>query len=195
MIAINFLNLNFTLVLILLALFVRLFPRLSSIQQNIHSLYTDLPSIDRIKKLYETAKLNSEKYNVKSDLPKEKKRKFILEVKKLNLIINRKQILKNINFSFTFPGLICIVGSSTREINITFCILNMTDFDGDILIDNESISLSLKNGEKIGYLSQEIFLFNGSIIENIVMGKRQTTEPKINEALQFGQILNYITTI
>ena len=80
MIAINFLNFNFTLVLIFLALFVRLFPRLSSIQQNIHSLYTDLPSIDRIKKLYETAKLNSEKYNVKSDLPKEK-RKFILEVK------------------------------------------------------------------------------------------------------------------
>ena len=30
------------------------------------------------------------------------------------------------------------------------------------------------------------FLFNGSIIENIVMGKRQTTELKIN-VLQFDK--------
>ncbi|MBR6679641.1 MAG: ABC transporter ATP-binding protein [Clostridia bacterium] len=69
--------------------------------------------------------------------------------------------------------------------------------EGDILIDGKSInSLTMESLRRsIGIVQQDVFLFNGSIKENILYGKLDATDDEVIAAAKNANIHDWITSL
>lgn len=68
---------------------------------------------------------------------------------------------------------------------------------GQILFDNEDISniSSFSIREKITKVSQEIFLFPGTLRENLLLANQNVKEEELNEAIRIANLENYIASL
>ena len=101
--------------------------------------------------------------------------------------VKGEEVLKNINLSISKNKKIGIIGESgSGKSTFVDMILGLNlPSSGEIKIDNQT--LSMKNisswRKEIGYIPQSIYLFDGSIANNIVFG-REYNEEKIVELLK-----------
>ncbi|VEU79972.1 ABC transporter ATP-binding protein [Haploplasma axanthum] len=103
-----------------------------------------------------------------------------------------KEVLSKINFKIKAGETIAFVGPSGGG-KSTLCNLLPRFYDitgGDILIDSKSIQdVTLKSlRENIGIVQQEVFIFNGSLRDNIKYGKLDATEEEILKAAKYAQL-------
>ncbi|MBS5950696.1 MAG: thiol reductant ABC exporter subunit CydC, partial [Clostridium sp.] len=113
---------------------------------------------------------------------------------------NRKEtILDGTNINIKKGDKVALIGESGIG-KSTFIKLIMRFFDvnsGDIKIDNINIkevnTKSLRNTQRL--VSQETFLFNESIKENIKIGNKNATEEEIIEACKKASIHDFILTL
>ncbi len=103
----------------------------------------------------------------------------------------KSTVLENISISFLNNKIISIVGSSgCGKSTIIKLIMRLWDVrEGEILLNNENIKkytiFSLRN--KISIVSQDVFLFNGTILENIICSNDKITFEEVVElAKHFG---------
>jgi len=107
-----------------------------------------------------------------------------------------KKILHNINLSIDAGETIAFVGPSGAG-KTTLCSLLPRFYDidaGSITIDGIDIRqmtyASLR--QQIGIVQQDVFLFAGTIAENIAYGKLDATEPELWEAARRAQLETFI---
>jgi ATP-binding cassette subfamily B protein len=105
---------------------------------------------------------------------------------------SRKQVLHNINFEIKAGEKIAFVGESgSGKTTLVKLLLNFYDWErGEILIGPYNIK-DIKIEwlrEKIAYISQDVFLFSGTIYENLVLGN--TLNPSIEDVIHFATITN-----
>ena len=110
-----------------------------------------------------------------------------------------KGILKNVSFKIDKGKTVALVGNSGGG-KTTICHLIPRFYvvtDGNIYIDNYNINdLSLKSLRKnIGIVQQDVFLFNGTIRENILYGRLDATDEEVIEAAKKANIHDYILTL
>ena len=108
-------------------------------------------------------------------------------------------ILKNISLSIDAGKTIALVGPSGGG-KTTLCNLLPRFFDyteGDIKIDGISIKdVSLKSlRNNIGVVAQDVFLFTGTIKDNIIIGKVDASDKEIIEACKKAKIHDFIMTL
>ena len=168
-------NIESDKLIILLSLYAsaafKLFPTFSRILssttslrfgENIINILYDLINSDKSCKEY-TNKINKIDFNNTFEL-----KNIYFNYPKAN-----KAILKNINFYFNKNKITAIVGKSgsgkTTLINI---LLGITEpLSGDIFIDGKMVSNKNENYTRLfGFVPQDIFLLNDSIINNIAFG-------------------------
>ncbi len=110
-----------------------------------------------------------------------------------------KDILNNINLDITAGKKLALVGpSGGGKTTICHLIPNFYQItNGDILIDGISIkNIKLDSLRKnIGIVQQDVFLFNGSIKENILYGKLDASMEEVIEAAKRANIHDYIETL
>jgi ATP-binding cassette, subfamily B, multidrug efflux pump len=118
-----------------------------------------------------------------------------LELRALTFAFDPSQtaVLKNINLIIP-PGTICgIVGEtgSGKSTLINLLLRLYEPPDGTILIDGADIKkLSLRKLEEaIGFVSQDVFLFSGSLRDNILFGVENGETQRIEEAAGIAQLL------
>lgn len=147
-----------------------------------------LPSMERLQKLFQTKSEIQEKKNPVA--LKEPFKSLVFE--DLSFSYDSKKILKNINFSVKAGETVGIVGPSGVG-KTTLLSLIPRFFDptkGRILIngiDLKDISLSDLT-EKIAIVTQTPFLFNASIYENILYGKRDAKDEEVINASKLAYI-------
>ena len=120
-----------------------------------------------------------------------------IEFKNVNFSYNEnKNILNNLNFIIPANKKIAIVGESgCGKSTIVNLIERLYDInDGEILIDDINIKNYdiIKLRELIGYVQQEPVLFNKSIKENIIFGRKNIDEKMIKEACEDAYINEFI---
>ena len=99
---------------------------------------------------------------------------------------NTKKVLKNININIKPGENIAVVGASgggkTTLCNLVPRFYNCTE--GRILIDGKDIkNLTLSSlRENVGVVQQDVYLFSGSVYENILYGKPTATKEEVIEA-------------
>ncbi len=134
-----------------------------------------------------------------------------IELKNVNGVID----FKNVNYSYeTSKGVLhdvtlhieagkklALVGPSGGG-KTTLCHLlpnfyKLEDGNGEISIDGKDIrTLTLNSLRKnIGIVQQDVFLFGGTIRDNIVYGRPDATEEEIHEAAKRANIHDYIMTL
>ncbi|MHA1945881.1 MAG: ABC transporter ATP-binding protein [Candidatus Hodarchaeales archaeon] len=115
----------------------------------------------------------------------------LFEIEKVSYQINGHQILKNLSFKISHTNITGIIGSSGSGKSTLLHLLNklLSPTQGRILFQNQDISNvpSRQLRKRIGLVQQNPFLFNGSILENIVYGPKiwgeQLTEKRIEDLL------------
>lgn len=105
-------------------------------------------------------------------------------------------VLKDFSLSIDAGKTIALVGpSGGGKTTICSLIPRFYDFnDGDIKIDGVSVKdITLNSLRKnIGIVSQEVFLFTGSIRDNIIIGKPEASDEEIIDACKKASIHEFI---
>lgn len=169
---------------------------IKSLSEFNNYLQQGVAAVQRIYDIMDTKpKISSPKEPVKANINE----KSVIEIKNIDFEYDNKQVFKN--FSLTIkPGIItAIVGDSgTGKSTLLNLIVRLFDVSsGQICIDNiniKDISLAeLRN--KITYLSQEAFLFDKSIADNISLGDEHFSEKKLNEAIQNADCTEFVKSM
>ena len=110
-----------------------------------------------------------------------------------------RPVLNNVSFT-TSPGeRIAILGATgSGKTSLVYLIPRFYDIDsGKILIDNVKIDqYRLANLRKqIGIVMQDVFIFSGTIADNIAFGKPEAAKDEIIGAAKLARIHDFITTL
>jgi len=110
-----------------------------------------------------------------------------------------KPILKNINLNINKGQTVAFVGSSgSGKSTIANLILRFYDVtSGEILVDGTNIkNFTLSSlRDKMGIVSQDVFLFNDTIKYNISYGKLDATDEEIEAAAKAANAHNFISKL
>ena len=144
---------------------------------------------------------------IEEDVEKEVKNPVELKDIKGNIEINnvsftyedKKQVLKNLDLSIEAGKTVALVGPSGGG-KTTLCNLipRFYDFEeGDIRIDGKSVkNVSLKSLRKnIGVVQQDVFLFTGTIKENILCAKPDASDEDVIAAAKKARIHDFIESL
>lgn len=112
---------------------------------------------------------------------------------------NGKNVLTNLELDVRAGENIALVGPSGGG-KSTLCSLIPRFYDtssGEILIDGINIrEVTLKSlREHIGVVAQDVYLFSGSVRENIAYGKQDATQEEIEEAARLAGAHEFITQL
>lgn len=110
-----------------------------------------------------------------------------------------KKLFDNLSFEVKKGEMIGVIGpSGSGKTTIVDLLLRLFEPQaGDILIDEKSAKkISLKNWrENIGYVSQDIFLKNDTVAENIKFFDKKITDEKMKEAAKAADIYDLINSL
>ncbi len=150
----------------------------------------------RISKFYSS-------YNLKDDLKRGSKDFSAgdIEFKNINFSYkdNSEKVLKSISFKAKENSVTAIVGRSgagkTTLLNILLAFYKADS--GELLINNQDInSISIEQlRESIGLVSQDIFLFNDTVANNIAYGNPKFSREKIISAAKIARADEFIQSL
>ena len=175
-------------------------------QGKIQNLLTSLVSIleinkrvevsaGRIFEIIENKKFKKEKFGKKQI----KKLTGNIKFKNVKFGYNEKEIIKGINFEIKPNEKVAFVGKSgegkTTLFNLITKLYNRNE--GEILFDDINIDElteeSLRNNMSI--ITQNPYIFNFTIKENLLLAKEDATEEEIKEACKLARIDEYIESL
>ncbi|MEY9867482.1 ABC-type multidrug transport system fused ATPase/permease subunit [Peribacillus sp. B2I2] len=177
--------------LLILLIFSRLWPRFTAIQGNLENISSTIPAFKSILKIEDEAKGHNEAFILESIKPLVIEQK--LECQDLFFRYNKTETdftLENINIAIPANKLTAIVGpSGAGKSTLIDLIMGLLLPDqGQILVDGIKLSSKEIIGlrKSISYVSQDPFLFNGSIKENMLIVDPDASDKKIWESLEFS---------
>ena len=182
-------------IVIVLALFGRLFPRLTAVQAQMHYLTGNLHAIDVIDQLQEAAEAEAERQDasaasLKVDLP------TTLSIRNLQVRLGERTVLDQINLALPIPGVLAVVGrSGAGKSTLVHTLLGLVDTSaGSIRLgDHEFAAAPLRAWRRaIGYVPQETILFHASIRDNLILVKPDATPVEIESAARRAHAYDFI---
>lgn len=163
-----------------------------------------IPSFNKILSSYLDIKANSNVVDILSDYKNDNQRngtEYVfnekLELKNISFNYNEKIVLKNISLIINKGDFISISGSSgngkTTLLHIISGLSNPSD--GAVFIDGNEVNSEENLFDFIGYVSQQPFLFQASVLENITMlSKEKVDFDRLNTILQSLELYDWINS-
>ncbi|MBW4829505.1 MAG: ABC transporter ATP-binding protein/permease [Clostridiaceae bacterium] len=174
----------FTLSLYVQKLFT---PIVSCINNYIEMKKTEA-SIERVLEILETSnyELKSGNYNFNS------LNNFDITIKDLNFSYNERHLLKNIDLKINEGEKVVLVGDNGTGKSTLLNILTRLEpfYNGHITIDDVDINSFDSDSffNNVLYIGQVPFIFNGTIIENIVINNKNIDNASIMKAITFANL-------
>ena len=175
---------------------VMLYNPIKSIGNNYNNVQLALMAMERVFSLLETVPAIVDKPGAKElkTIGKE------IEYKDVCFeYLPGKPVLKDINLKVHIGETIAFVGNSgggkTTLVNLLPRFYDVTS--GAVLIDGTDVrDLELNSlRDKIAVVFQDNFLFNGTIRENILLGKEDATEEQINNAVRSACLEDFVRSL
>ncbi len=178
-------------------------PALGLISMYVLALYRLLPSVNRILSSYNNIMFHKKSldiihndlmYDVENLGDEEIEFDKKIEIKNLSFAFDNHSVLENINLIIEKGEKVAFTGESgagkTTLLDLIIGIYKPTK--GKILIDNYELNdKNVKSWrKKIGYIPQQIYLFDGTVGENVAFG-RKFNEKKIIECLKKARIWKF----
>ena len=126
------------------------------------------------------------------------------DVKEIKITLNdvnfsydgEREVLSNINMEISKGGLVAIVGESgSGKSTIASLIMNNYSVNkGEVLFNDTNMNdISLDSiYENIAIVSTNSYIFTGTILDNLLMAKRDATDEEINEALRVARLYDFV---
>lgn len=145
--------------------------------------------IDQLEKTFEGTQLKEGYKDLKI-------KKYDIEFKNVTFAYEKEEVIKDVSFELRENTLTAIVGESgSGKSTLAKLLVHFWDINkGEINIDGHNINeFSVEDlMEKISYVSQDNFLFNTSIMENIRIGNPRATDEEVKSAAKIAQCHDFI---
>jgi ABC-type multidrug transport system fused ATPase/permease subunit len=182
-------------VVIVLALFARLFPRMTAVQAHVHYLNGHVHAIDAINSLQAAAELAVERQDGSIE-PLKIQRPTTLIVRTLQVRFGERILLDGINLMLPIPGLVAIVGrSGAGKSTFVHALLGLVEPSaGSIHLGPFNFASAPLGAwrRSIGYVPQETILFHSSIKDNLRLVNPGASDQDLKTAARRAHALEFI---
>ena len=185
-------------ILVVLALFVRLFPRFASLQTHLHNLNAYVPAIGTVRTLLAAAQARQETASDDGGtLPVAKP--TVLSLVDLRAGYGATEVLAGLTVDLPVPGFTGVVGESgAGKSTLVHCLMRLTPVQGgDMRLDGRSV-LELPVGRwrrAVGFVPQETILFHASVRDNLAFAWPQATFDEIVRAARSAGAHDFISAL
>ena len=185
-------------VVIVLALFGRLFPRLSAVQAQLHYLNADVHAIKVINELQTRAEAEAERQDGSSEQLKIEQPAALI-VRDLQVRFGGRVVLDQINVTLPIPGMLAVVGrSGAGKSTMVHTLLGLIEPSaGSVRLGGYDLATApLRSWRRsIGYVPQETILFHASIRDNLTLVNPAASETEIKTAARRAHALDFINQL
>lgn len=184
-------------VLVVLALFGRLFPRITSMHAQLHHLNWNVHGIEVVHALQSAAEAEAEREDTPGtlqrlpiELPTE------LSVRELVVTYGERKALGGIDLTLPMPGLVAVVGGSgAGKSTLVHTLLGLTESaDGSVRLGRHDMASAPLSAWRraIGYVPQETILFHASVRDNITFANPDASQAEIEQAARGAHAHDFI---
>ncbi|HZC58210.1 MAG TPA: ABC transporter ATP-binding protein [Xanthobacteraceae bacterium] len=182
-------------IVVVLALFGRLFPRLTAVQAQMHYLTGNLHAIEVIDQLQKAAEAEAERQDssgetLKIGLP------TALSVRNLQVRLGERVVLDQVNLTLPIPGVLAVAGrSGAGKSTLVHTLLGLVDASaGSIRLGNHDFATAPLRAWRraFGYVPQETILFHASIRDNLTLVKPDASKAEIEAAARRAHAYDFI---
>jgi ABC-type multidrug transport system fused ATPase/permease subunit len=185
-------------IVIVLALFARLVPRMNTVQAQLHYLNENVHAIEAINRLQAAAEAAAERQDTSSE-PLKIDQPTALTVRNLEVRLGKRVILDEVNLTVPIPGLVAVVGrSGAGKSTLVHALLGLFEPSvGSIRFGGHDLACAPLGAWRrtIGYVPQETILFHASIRDNLTLVNAAASEAEIKTAARRAQALQFINLL
>ena len=188
---------NFASFAVIVYAISRIFSQAQTVQSDMHSVISSLPFLETILKYRE--EMRSQEEEDGGTRPFHFQQRLELQHVHFSYPMHKQSVLQDVSFSMNkgeFIGLIGPSGAGKTTI-VDLCLRLYVPESGTILLDGaDAKDIRLKEWrQNIGYVSQEIFLLNDTIANNIRFYNDNITKEDIVESSRMANIYDFIETL
>jgi ATP-binding cassette subfamily C protein len=182
--------------LVVLAIFVRLMPKLSGIQQSLQSLSLSIPAVQVVNEIARSAEEAVES-TMDSSLPASLA-DGPFSIRLHDVTVRHGDLVALHNVGLTIPAGACVAlvgGSGAGKSTLVDAILGLVPLGGGSIEINNHALATLPLGElrrRVGYMTQEAVLFQGTVRENVLWGRGDDSDHIALEALQMAAAVDLV---
>jgi ATP-binding cassette subfamily C protein len=173
--------------LVLIYIFSRLLPKVSSLQSSYQAILQSLPAFTSITQLQNECDRNYENL-IRKDEANDKKNAGSIKFQNITFTYDASPVIENLSLQIPENSIICITGESgSGKTTLADLLLGLLKpgsgqiYIGDRVLNDEILYQWRKS---IGYVTQESFLFNDTIRNNLLWTKPDATEEELWDALE-----------
>jgi len=183
--AIEVVGLPATTLLVLIYIFSRLLPKVSTLQTAYQSILQALPAFTSVNELQNRCNANAEELT--RTPAKIQKIGGNIQIQNLSFGFGNKPLFEDISLTISANSIVGFTGKSgSGKTTLADIILGLLKPSaGKVLVDGKILNDDLLFAwrKSVGYVTQESFLFNDTIRNNLLWTNQQATESDIREAL------------
>ena len=185
-------------VIIVLALFARLFPRLTTVQAQLYALNANVHAIEALDKLQMAAEAHAERQDGSSQ-PLKIHKPTVLAVVDVEVRFGERIALDQVNLTLSIPGLLAIVGrSGAGKSTLVHALLGLVELSaGSIRLGHYDLASTplMAWRRSIGYVPQETILFHASVKDNLKLVNPTASDRDIRTAARRAHALEFIDSL
>ena len=185
-------------VIIVLALFARLFPRLTTVQAQLYALNANVHAIEALDKLQMAAEAHAERQDGSSQ-PLKIDKPTVLSVVDVKVRFGERIALDQVNLTLSIPGLLAIVGrSGAGKSTLVHALLGLVELSaGSIRLGHYDLASAPLTAwrRSIGYVPQETILFHASVKDNLKLVNPTASDRDIRTAARRAHALEFIDSL
>jgi ATP-binding cassette, subfamily C, bacterial len=176
-------------ILLLLAVFTRLIPRLAAGQNQFQAFLSELPAFENLMSVYEDCAAHSEAQGERDSSPS-LAREIRLERVGFRYDGERPLVLENLSLSIPAGRITAIVGASGAGKSTVADLVNglLSPGEGRVLIDSTELTpLAARSWRRqVGYVAQDTVLFHDTVRANLLWAQPGAGEERLREALNLA---------
>jgi ATP-binding cassette subfamily C protein len=187
-------------VVVVLALFGRLFPRITAMQAQAHHFNWNVPAIEIIDSLQTAAEAEAERQDppgearvLKVDAPAK------LAVRDLSVDLGGRRVLDGITMDVLIPGMAAMVGrSGAGKSTLVHVLLGLVDSAaGSVTLGGYDLASAPLSAWRraIGYVPQETILFHASVHDNLTLANPDASDAAVKVAARRAHALEFIEAL
>ena len=185
--------LSITELMVMGVIFIRILTSLNGVQGQYQRMVSQENALWSFMNTLDTTAAARENWTGHNSVPNDFS---TIEFKNVSFGYDDKEIYRDLNIKFTNNTFYTIFGESGSGKSTAIDLISglLKPEKGQILINQEDLStLSIHDWRKhIGFVPQEMFLFNDTIYENIVVGRRDLTEEDVWSALKLAGVDDFV---
>jgi ATP-binding cassette subfamily C protein len=176
-------------ILLLLAVFTRLFPRLAAGQSQLQAFLAELPAFENLMTVYRECLANAEVPGAPG-LGPALAHEIRLERVGFRYDAERPRVLEDLSLTIAAGKVTAIVGSSGAGKSTVADLINglLSPDTGRVLIDGAELTPQAARAWRrhVGYVAQDTVLFHDSVRANLHWANPDASEPEMRESLRLA---------